>query len=360
MDVIVPAFMISFLIAFSLIPLIIDYSKKRNWLDQPGGRKIHTDSTPALGGIAIFCGFMISLILWSSLQQLSELRFIYIGIVLTFFLGVRDDILPIAPIYKVLWQVAAALTVIYFADVRITSMHGILGLGEIPLYISYGLTIFTVVVITNAFNLIDGINGLAGTMSVVSLSAFAAWFYFTGNIPFIILVASLAGAILAFLKFNYTPAQIFMGDTGALTIGFVMSVLAIKFIEGNAALPHDHIAKITCNVSGGIAIVLYPLFDTLRIFTIRIARGRSPFSPDKNHVHHLLVRITGGSHLKATFVICMSNALLILVLVLFFKNSSEAVALPVVLIACMLMAGLLQLTVRRFFANAKKNGLTIE
>jgi UDP-N-acetylmuramyl pentapeptide phosphotransferase/UDP-N-acetylglucosamine-1-phosphate transferase len=216
------------------------------------------------------------------------------------------------------------------------------------------------VVITNAFNLIDGINGLAGTMSVLSLAFFAAWFYFTGDLPFIILIASLAGGILAFLKFNYTPAQIFMGDTGALTIGFIMSVLAIKFIEGNANLPEGHIAKIHSNISVGAAIVLYPLFDTLRIFSIRIYRGKSPFSPDKNHVHHLLVRVWGGSHLKATYTICAFNALLIFILVFFFRNTGDAVALPVLLLCCTLMALLLQWSVRQFFVRARKNGLEVE
>lgn len=333
MDMVVPAFMISFLVAFALIPMIISYSRKNNLLDKPGGRKIHVGHIPALGGVAIFFGFGVSMVMWSTLEQLSELKYIYAGIVMVFFLGIRDDVLPIKPIYKIFWQISAALTTMYFGGIYFTSLHGLLGIYEIPLWIGYPITIFTYVVITNAFNLIDGINGLAGTIAVVVLLAFGLWFYATGASPYVILTASLAGGILAFLKYNYTPARIFMGDTGALTIGFIMAIIGIKAIEMNAQIPTNHIAHFNCSVTATIAVMIYPLLDTLRVFGLRVMQGRSPFSPDRNHIHHLLIR-TGSSHLKSVLIISSINIIIIASVYLFLRDFTDWVGLPLLIIFC--------------------------
>jgi UDP-N-acetylmuramyl pentapeptide phosphotransferase/UDP-N-acetylglucosamine-1-phosphate transferase len=353
MDMVVPAFMISFLVAFSLIPLIIAYSKKNNLLDKPGGRKIHTGQIPALGGIAIFAGFGVSMLMWSTLEQLSELKYIYAGIVMVFFLGIRDDVLPIQPIFKIFWQIGAALTAMYFGGVYFSSLHGLLGIHEVPIWIGYPVTVFTFVVITNAFNLIDGINGLAGTVGVIVLFSFGLWFYAAGQFPYVILTSSLAGGILAFLKYNYTPARIFMGDTGALTIGFIMAVIGVQAIESNASLPPDSLAHFECPITAALTVMLYPLLDTIRVFTLRVSQGRSPFSPDKNHIHHLLIR-TGNSHLRSVFIIASINVLLVVFLFLFGRTLPDMVALPALLLVCLFLVKWLEWQVRRYSKAPRK------
>ena len=274
MDSIIPAaFMISFLITFSVIPLIISISKKKKLLDIPGGRKIHKGQIPSLGGIAIFIGFITSMFMWSSFEQIVELRFIYVGILMIVFTGIRDDLLPLSATYKLIWQIMAAFTVVHFADIRLLSMHGLLNIYEIPEWLGYFISIFTIIVITNSFNLIDGINGLAGSIAIIVLGTFGIWFYLMDDFSFMLIIVGLVGSILAFLKFNYTPSHIFMGDTGSLLIGFVASIIAIRFIEYNDALATDNSLKFTSSVPICASVLIYPLFDTLRIFVLRILQG---------------------------------------------------------------------------------------
>lgn len=353
MNMVVPAFMISFLIAFALIPMIIAYSKKKNLLDRPGGRKMHTGNIPALGGIAIFTGFASSMLMWSTIEQLLELRYIYAGIVVILFLGIRDDISPISPLLKIVWQVSASLMAMYFGGIYFTSLHGLLGIGEVPIWIGYPVTIFTFIVIINAFNLIDGINGLAGTTAVIVLFSFGIWFYFAQQYAYVILTATLAGGILAFLKYNYTPAQIFMGDTGALTIGFIMAVISVKALETNADLASDHIARMSCPVTAALVVMLYPMVDTLRVFSLRLSQGRSPFSPDRNHIHHLLIR-TGKSHEGSVFIIAIINILLIIFVYLVLRPFDDWIALPIVLLICVSMISWLKHRVKQYKVRQKK------
>lgn len=341
MDSIIPAaFMISFLITFSVIPLIISISKKKKLLDIPGGRKIHKGHIPSLGGIGIFIGFITSMFMWSSLEQIVELRFIYVGILMIVFTGIRDDLLPLSALYKLVWQIMAAFTVIHFADIRLTSMHGLFSIYEIPVWLSYFISIFTIIVITNSFNLIDGINGLAGSIAIIVLTTFGIWFYSIDSFSFVLIIVGVVGSVLAFLKFNYTPSQIFMGDTGSLLIGFVVSIIAIRFIEINSTLPTSHHLKFTSGITICAAILVYPLFDTLRIFTIRIIQGRSPFSPDKNHIHHLVLRI-GSSHTKTTLLLCTFNLLTIFAVYL-LKSYGNLIGLSALIGICIIFGVILR------------------
>jgi UDP-N-acetylmuramyl pentapeptide phosphotransferase/UDP-N-acetylglucosamine-1-phosphate transferase len=183
-------------------------------------------------------------------------------------------------------------------------MHGFLGIYEMPEMFSLLLTYFAVIVIINSFNLIDGIDGLAGSLGVMSLSLFGAYFFFVGIPAYSILAFSLAGSLVAFLIFNFQPAKIFMGDTGSLLIGTVNAILVIKFINvvntPSVAYPIDAAPAI------GFAILMIPLLDTLRVFAIRIVNRRSPFSPDRNHIHHLLLD-RGFSHRKITLTLLSIN-----------------------------------------------------
>jgi UDP-N-acetylmuramyl pentapeptide phosphotransferase/UDP-N-acetylglucosamine-1-phosphate transferase len=156
--------------------------------------------------------------------------------------------------------------------------------------------------IINAFNLIDGINGLASSLSIISCTFFGLVFYFTNEISYSILSFTLVGALISFLAFNLTPAKIFMGDTGSLFLGLINSVLVIKFI--NAGEINTEVVKFSENALIGFAVLFLPLVDTLRVFAIRVISGKSPFYSDVNHIHHLLLR-RGLSHSQITFFLSL-------------------------------------------------------
>lgn len=292
----------SFVISFLIIPVIIKYSLEKNLVDIPGRRKIHKKVTPSMGGISIFLGFFVASLVWIDITHWKELRFILMALFIVFFIGVRDDLVPLRPFMKIIGQIIAALLLIMLFDLRLKSMYGILGIYDIPVYVSYTITLFTIIVITNSFNLIDGLDGLAGTIASTALLAFGVFFFLAGDTTYSILSFCMLGAVAAFLFFNWEPSEIFMGDTGALIIGLMLSILAIHFIDFQFNLPAGHPYRFKAGVSGAVCFIIIPLADTLRIFILRLTRRQSPFTPDKSHVHHGIMRL-GFSHSKTTLLL---------------------------------------------------------
>jgi len=313
---IILAFLTSFVLTFLAIPSIISVAIKKRLMDEPGDRHSHTVSTPSLGGIGIFAGTIFSIILWTPFKYFGDLQYILCSFIIIFLIGAKDDIDPMSPGKKFAGQIFAAFILIFKAKVILTSFQGILGIYEIPYFLSVGLTLLTILVIINAFNLIDGINGLSGSLGILISVVLGVWFYQIDHIEIAIVAFSLSGSILAFLKYNVTPAKIFMGDTGSLLLGLVCSILAIKFIELHRELPGTPYEEFAFNAAPAVAfgILILPLFDTLRVFTMRILKGNSPFYPDRNHIHHLLID-SGLSHMQATSALVMVNMLFIFMVV---------------------------------------------
>ncbi len=295
-------FGLSYAITSVLIPEVIKVAHRYDLQDVPDERKVHVGKVPRFGGIAMFAGFILT-ILVSALSELRpEFQYFLGGIFIIALTGIRDDLAPLEARWKFLGQIVAAVMIVQFSDLTIGNLNGLFGIHELPYYVDYPLTLFFIVGITNSFNLIDGINGLAGSVSLVILSALGLWFSFAGYGVLTIFCFSMVGAIIAFLRFNFTPAKIFMGDTGSLMLGFMISAILLFFFHENATvatIPSKEMLHFPSAASTVLAILLYPVFDTYRVFAIRIYRGCSPFSPDKNHIHHVLLRI-GFSHTKAT------------------------------------------------------------
>ena len=210
---------------------------------------------------------------------------------------------------KLLGELLAASILVFKANIKLTSLYGIFGIYELSPIVSIGLTIFTIIVIINAFNLIDGINGLSGSIGVLISTVLGLWFYKIGRLDMAILSFSMVGALVAFLKYNISPAKIFMGDTGSLLIGMMVSILAIQFIELQKTITDANLV-IKAAPAFTIAALILPLFDTLRVFTIRLYRGKSPFYPDRSHIHHLLID-SGLSHMAATLILVLVNIIFI-------------------------------------------------
>jgi UDP-GlcNAc:undecaprenyl-phosphate GlcNAc-1-phosphate transferase len=303
-------FITAFAITYFVIPLIIKVAKERRLYDRPNERSAHKEPTPSLGGIGIFAGAVCGIVLWTPLLSFSGLQYILAAFVMIFLIGVMDDLLPLSPTKKIVSQLLVAVVLVYKGRVELTSLYGLLGIGELPELTSFILSIVVIIAIVNAFNLIDGINGLAGSIGLLTCVAWGCWFYAVGDAAMPVLAFSLAGAIVAFLRYNVTPAKIFMGDTGSLLIGTVSAILAIKFIEANKGLPAVPWLHFPAAPAIAIGVLILPLYDTLRVFVCRLWEGRSPFYPDKNHIHHLLLDL-GLSHMRATVVLVVVNGLFI-------------------------------------------------
>jgi len=300
---------ISFTVTFLAIPVIINVAEMKKLYDVPDGdRKVHHTPITPLGGIGIFAGFAFGCLLTIHFEQSSEFQFFIAAALIIFFLGLKDDILIISAIKKFIGQVLAAFMIIYYGGVQIKSMHGFLGLYQLPEMFSLLLTYFAVIVIINSFNLIDGVDGLAGSLGLMALTIFGFYFLNVNMLSYSILAFSLAGSLLAFLIFNFQPAKIFMGDTGSLLIGSICAILVIKFI--NVANAPEAGSAVAAAPAIGFAILMIPLLDTLRVFAIRIFYRRSPFSPDRNHVHHLLLD-RGFSHRAITITLVSINLALV-------------------------------------------------
>lgn len=310
------ALLTAFVLTYTFIPSIIKVAIIKHLYDSPDDdRKSHDEIIPTLGGIGIFGGFVIGFCLFATFDlKTPELKYIIAALSFTFMLGAKDDIVALVANKKFIGQIFAASIIVILGGIRITSLYGMFGMSYISEAFSIVLSIVTIIFIINAFNLIDGINLLAGSVSVVISLSFGAWFYFYGFNDYAILAAAMSGAVLAFLRYNITPAKIFMGDSGSLSIGLLAAVLAIQFIEKNEMILHQHISsgiQITASPAMAIAVLIIPIYDAFRVFTMRLIKRKSPFIADRNHIHHRLLDL-GFSHVKATFILITVNILFII------------------------------------------------
>jgi len=347
-------FLTSFVLGLSLYPVFIKLYSKNNIIDKRDIRKIHLNEVPTMGGVPIFIAFLISTFIWISYSELQEKHYLIGSLVFIFFIGLRDDFVNLNPITKLLSQIIPAVVIFYLAGISINSLYGLYETASFPIIISLPITVFTIIVITNSFNLIDGLDGLAGTISLIVLAFFGSWFSLNGLHSFGLLMFAMAGSILAFLKYNWQPAKIFMGDTGALLIGFFFSVITIEFINVNHLLHSDSLLKFEGGISTAVAILIIPLFDTLRIFTIRVIKKRSPFSADKNHVHHVLLRL-GLSHSQTVIILGITN-LIFIGLAIIFRFVGDIILLPAMLFIGLILSLLLDyLIIKQVVSKKGKN-----
>lgn len=323
---------LAFLITFFGIPVIIKVAKDKKLYDVPGDRKIHKEVIPTLGGLGIFAGFIFAVLMAMPAGLMSSFQYFLAAIMLLFFMGIKDDILILTAGKKFAGQLVAAAIVIQFGGVHISDMFGIIGVHTLPPAASFLLTMFTIVVITNSFNLIDGVDGLAGSLGVLTTLLFGTYFYFAHDILYTLMAFSLAGSLIGFLYYNFSPAKIFMGDTGSLLIGFVNSLLVIHFI--NTASSPSAVLPVASAAAVGFAILMIPLFDTLRVVGLRLIQKRSPFWPDRSHIHHLLLD-QGMSH-KMITISCVAANILFVAMSYFLRVLGSAIDLLFLVLAAIL------------------------
>jgi len=278
---------VSFIISFLAIPVILQIADQKKLYDVPDERKVHTHPVASLGGVGIFGGFLLASLLSIQGHLNPEFQYFFAAALVIFFLGLKDDLIVLSASKKFVGQMVAASILIHLGGIRLDSMQGLFGFEQLPEGFALALSYLTIIVVINSFNLIDGVDGLATSLGILTSLIFGTYFFMIGYQAYALLAFALTGSLVAFLIFNHHPAKIFMGDSGSLMIGLVNAILVIKFIntpsEPGIAVPIESAVAI------GFSILIVPLLDTLRVFAIRIFNGRSPFTPDRNHVHHLLL-----------------------------------------------------------------------
>jgi UDP-GlcNAc:undecaprenyl-phosphate GlcNAc-1-phosphate transferase len=331
------AFLWALFVCVFAIPSIVRVAHEKKLLDEPNLRTVHANSTPRLGGLAIFAGFISSLTLFGSIGR--GVKEMVAGAIIIFFIGLKDDIISVSVFKKVFAQLLAAGIIIVAGDVRITSFYGIFGVYDISIGFSYFISGFIVIGVTNAINLVDGLDGLAGSVVVLICAFLGVGFLYWGSsayLPYVTVAFSLVGGVFGFLRYNFRNAIVFMGDTGSLVCGFIISVLAIKFVEMK---PFENSSLFV------MAVLFIPISDTLRVFLLRVLERRSPFSPDKNHLHHRLVDL-GLNSVSTVFVLLLLN-LLAVGIVWLFNDYSINMLFLLLIIYTIAVLGILEFLYRR-------------
>ncbi len=305
---------VTFLISFRMYPVIIYISQKKRLMESIGERNSHSVETPSLGGVGLFVAFSLALILLGMISGLDQMNLIKLlsvlaATIILLFLGIKYDLIVLAPKQKFLGQLFSACIVIFMTDIRIDNFNGLLGITELPYIVSVIFTLFVFILVINAYNLIDGIDGLAGSLAIIASVSFGIFFLLNDR-PLLLLVSfALSGALLGFLRYNLSDKlKLFMGDSGSLFIGYLLAYQGVSFLHVNES------STVVFNIMNApvllLAILSFPLLDTLRVFAIRIKEKRSPFTADRNHIHHRLLDI-GCTHKQATLAISTGSILVI-------------------------------------------------
>lgn len=326
----------SFLLTFFSIPTIVKISKRKNLMDEPGLRSSHLRKIPNLGGIAIFYSLAVCASIFA-FELFDIYKFLFASLVILLYIGVMDDIVIMRAYKKLLAQIIVTALMVIGSDVRIRSFFGLFGVYELSYFFSIAISIFTFIVLINAFNLIDGIDGLAGGYSLICSALFGLSYFRLGeyNYPLVVLSGVIIGSVVGFLYYNLSNSRenkVFMGDTGSMILGFLLAFTAICFIDIfiDKELPDVPRYYLQSAPAIAMAILILPLIDTLNVFMIRVSSGKSPFIADKNHIHHSLLEL-GLSHRRSTFYIILYY-LFIVAVAYYFRHINVNILLLVIVI----------------------------
>jgi len=347
-------FLGAYILTYFTIPKIIGLVQHKKLMDQPNQRSSHIKITPTLGGISFFYVLVFALFFLREWNSYGEAFYFIPGLTILFIVGLKDDLVVLSPYTKLIAQLFAISFILSNESFIIHSLNGFLGIYEVPIYLYYVVAGFVMLTIINAYNLIDGIDGLAAIVGSIILIIYTTIFYITEEYFFALLCLTLNGSLIAFLSFNLSSSKkIFMGDTGSLIVGFIISTLTLKFLALSPE-SYDSLPFLLENVPLiAISILIVPLFDTARVFTIRVANKRSPFSPDRNHTHHILIDYFKISHQQASFIIGGFNLIFVILFVV-LGSASYNFHLVIVLIATVIVLGYLFYRFDYSFANIKR------
>lgn len=299
-------------IVVSSIPKLVKIAKQHNIVDNPNYRKLNKVPVPILGGVSVFLGITMATSLFVFSFEAKQIFYLFTAMLLMLYIGVCDDITDMRAMRKLIYQILAVCIIVIVGKIRLECFQGLFGIKEIPFVLGIALTIFYSVGILNAINLIDGVDGLASGFGILVSFIFGISFFLMGDIIYTILCFATLGALLPFFLYNVFGKRnkMYIGDAGSLILGILFATLITLFINEPASL------EITSSpITFMVAVFAIPIFDTMRVMVIRILKGHSPFSPDKTHLHHIILGF-GFSHAKTTMLEVLATLTLVIVALL--------------------------------------------
>ena len=308
---IVLPFMAALLSAIWVFPRVLRISLDKNIVDNPDARKLQRYPVPVLGGMVVQAGILVALCVADLFMDCSSLYTIVLAMSIMLFIGTIDDILDIRPITRFMLEVLVALMIIYTCDYSLDNLHGLWGVWELSPWVSVPLTIVTVVGVINSINLIDGVDGYSSGYCIMACIMFGVFFYLVGDIPMTMLAVVCAASLIPFFMHNVfgRTSKMFIGDGGTLLMGCVMSVFVLNILKTSTHC-EQYCATGLGLVPFTLAVLSVPVFDTVRVMTMRIIRKTSPFTADKTHLHHMFIEL-GFSHIGTTVSILTLNCLVV-------------------------------------------------
>ncbi len=340
---------LAFLITGRFIPTVNHIAREKGLLNKPGERTSHRYNTPNLAGVSLFIAFTLCTIIFVGDSIAADYRFWYAALFIIFFVGLKDDILILSPDKKLVAQFIAAGLIIY-GNLSFTSLHGFLGYWEIKETWGAILALFAIVGISNAINLIDGIDGLGATIGGVILSTFGVFFLVNSDVDWAIMCFAMVGSLGSFYRFNVFGLRnkTFMGDSGSLVLGTLIAMCTIHFNE--FCKNPDLFFPVSSAPAVSLGILILPIFDLARVSTIRLSKKTSPFAADKNHLHHRLLEL-GFNHFQSSLILGGVN--LCFIILSFFCKDIGVIRLGIVLLVLCLSGSVwLEMLVKKHRLNA--------
>jgi UDP-N-acetylmuramyl pentapeptide phosphotransferase/UDP-N-acetylglucosamine-1-phosphate transferase len=345
MDIkLVISFLAALIIGFFSIPKVVKVAIKKDLVAKPNHRTSHTGRIPNVGGISIFISFVLAFLIASNFSLDNRIQFLIFTSLVLFFVGLYDDIMIISARRKLVGELFGIAGMVFLGDFRLTNLHGFFGIYEITYVTSILLTFFVIVVIINAVNLIDGIDGLASGVGMIVSLFFGIYFHLIDSGQLSLVAFSLLGALIPFFIYNVFAQRnkIFMGDAGALVLGVILSALTISFNEVNILNTSAYHIVNAPMVS--ICILVLPMFDTIRVFAIRIFNRKSPFTPDKNHLHHMFLAL-GYNHKQVTVILILINTIYIGVGIV-LQDTPKFLFFTIIFLSCVLWSEILRILIK--------------
>ena len=352
--IIIPA-LLAFLGTLWIHPKVLKIAILKNIVDNPDARKLQRNPVPVMGGVAVFFGIVIGLCSSKAIFDSANTFMLISAMMIMLYIGTMDDIIDLSPSSRFLVEIAVIAWLMYASKSSMNCFWGLWGIDTIPTIASYALTIFAAVGIMNAINLIDGVNGLSSGFCFMSSVLFAIFFYTSGNNVMTTLAISAAGAIVPFFLHNVfgQSSKMFIGDGGTLVIGTMMAMFVMNILgenSGHAALEAKGMGLIPFT----LAVLSIPVFDTLRVMTTRILHKKSPFHPDKTHLHHMFIDL-GFSHIGTTVSILSLNFLIVVAWFVSYKLGASIDAQLYIVVALSILATfVLYLYAQRLIAKESK------
>ena len=318
LQVILPA-LIALAATVWIHPYVLKVAKEKNIVDNPDWRKLQRTPVPIWGGLTVVFGIFAGMMAFSILGEFRGLFPAFAAMVIIWVVGAIDDIISLSPKVRFVVEILLILCLSYATGHQLNNFHGLWGLWAIPNYVSIPLTVFACVGIINAINLIDGVDGYSSGYSIVSCILFGSMFYALGNLQMVAFTAIVAASLMPFFFYNVfgKESKMFIGDAGTLSLGVIFSVFITTILssqpEGTNFAPNIGLVPFT------LAVLCIPVFDTLRVMSARMVRGKSPFNPDKTHLHHLFIEL-GYSHIGTALSIIGINLFVVLCWYLAYRH----------------------------------------